>query len=148
MHPDAARPAGETPPPALEPGVPEQGRTGRILYARVRPNEDLVQTIEKLCLQHGFADAVVRGSLGSLSQASLETHTGLRVDVPGPAVELLTLMGEVRSPTGAPQASLSATLADPGGRIFAGRLVAGRNPVCITFEITLEEWLADPRPGA
>ncbi|WP_051356578.1 PCC domain-containing protein [Azorhizobium doebereinerae] len=128
---------------ALDGPPPESGQTGRILYARVRPNEDLVHTIEKLCLQHGFADAVVRGSLGSLSQCCLELHTGVRIDVPGPAVEMLTLMGEVRSTDGAPYAQLSGTVADPEGRIFAGRFVAGRNPVCITFEITLEEWLAD-----
>lgn len=140
MSPELPQPAQE---PALPEVMPERGHTGRILYARVRPNEDLVQTIEKLCLQHGFAHAVVRASLGSLSQCCLQLHTGARVDVPGPAVEMLTLMGEVRSEDGAPLARVSGTVADPAGRIFAGRFVAGRNPVCITFEITLEEWLAD-----
>ncbi|TDT91248.1 MULTISPECIES: PPC domain-containing DNA-binding protein [Azorhizobium] len=138
-------PADPQDTPASDPLLPESGRTGRILYARVRPNEDLVHTIEKLCLQHGFSDAVVRGSLGSLSQCCLETHTGARIEVPGPAVEMLTLMGEVRSTGGALEARLSGTVADPQGRIFAGRFAAGRNPVCITFEITLEEWLADAR---
>lgn len=143
MSPDLSTPPDGADLPLPTDAAPESGRTGRILYARVRPNEDLVQTIEKLCLQHGFAHAVVRGSLGSLSQCCLELHTGARVDVPGPAVEMLTLMGEVRTEDSAPQARISGTVADPTGRIFAGRFVPGRNPVCITFEINLEEWLAD-----
>ena len=124
----------------------ETGRTGRMLYARVRPNEDLVTSIETLCFQHGFAHALVRGSLGSLTQATLETRTGAWIEVPGPAVELLTFMGEVRSDGGDPVAHVHGTLTDPCGRILAGRLVPGRAPICITFEITLEEWLPDPVP--
>lgn len=124
----------------------ESGRTGRLLHARLRPNMDLVTSIEALCFQHGMVHAQVRGSLGSLNQATLETRSGTRIDLLGPAVEVLTLMGEVRSEGGDTVAHLHGALTDPDGRIFAGRLVPGRAPVCITFEITLEEWLPDPEP--
>ena len=45
----------------------ETGTTGRIVYARVRPNEDLVHGIEKICLREGIGRCFIRGSLGSLN---------------------------------------------------------------------------------
>lgn len=124
-----------------EQGRAEQGHTGRIVYARLRPNEDLVQSIEKLCLAHGFARAMVRGSLGSLTQASLERAAAVE-DLPGPAVEILTLSGEVAlDEAGAAVARLNGTVVDPAGAVHAGRFVSGRNPVCMTFEAVLEEWV-------
>ncbi len=121
----------------------EQGHTGRIVYARLLPNEDLVQSIEKLCLAHGFARAMVRGSLGSLTQASLEGAGAYVEELPGPAVEVLTLCGEVAlEASGAVVARLSGTVVDPAGAVHAGRFVSGRNPVCMTFEAVLEEWVS------
>jgi uncharacterized protein len=122
----------------------EQGRTGRIIYTRIAPNEDLVQTIEKLCRDLKMQAAVVRGSLGSLAQASLERSSGKTFEVTGNAIELLTISGEVRIDCdGIPCANLHGTIADTEGRVFGGRFVRGRNPVCITVELVLEEWLAD-----
>ncbi|ARP87409.1 PCC domain-containing protein [Bordetella genomosp. 9] len=122
----------------------EQGHTGRIVYARLRPNEDLVQSIEKLCLAHGFTRAMVRGSLGSLTQASLERAGAAIADLPGPAVEILTLAGEVAlDDAGAAVARLNGTVVDPAGAVHAGRFVSGRNPVCMTFEAVLEEWVPE-----
>ena len=122
----------------------EHGHTGRIVYARLRPNEDLVQSIEKLCLAHGFARAMVRGSLGSLTQASLEGAGAALQELPGPAVEVLTLCGEVAlDDAGAVVARLSGTVVDPAGAVHAGRFVSGRNPVCMTFEAVLEEWVRE-----
>ncbi|OWT77570.1 MULTISPECIES: PCC domain-containing protein [unclassified Achromobacter] len=122
----------------------EHGHTGRIVYARLRPNEDLVQSIEKLCLAHGFARAMVRGSLGSLTQASLEGAGAALQELPGPAVEVMTLYGEVAlDDAGAAVARLSGTVVDPAGAVHAGRFVSGRNPVCMTFEAVLEEWVSE-----
>ena len=45
-------------------------------YARIGPNEDLVQGVEKLCLAEGFRNAFVRGALGSLVDACLYTRDG------------------------------------------------------------------------
>ena len=47
----------------------EAGAMGRVAYARVAPNEDLVTSIEKLCVAEGFRHAFVRGALGSLVDA-------------------------------------------------------------------------------
>ena len=122
----------------------ESGRMGRVAYARIAPNEDLVQSIEKLCLAQGFRHAFVRGALGSVVDACLARADGGCVVVRGPAAEVVSLAGEVRSqPDGSLRAALSGVVADTEGRVYGGPFVAGANPVCVTFEVTLEEWLPD-----
>lgn len=120
----------------------EQGRMGRVAYARIAPNEDLVIGVEKLCLAEGFRNAFVRGALGSLVDACLGTLDGRFVQIKGPAVEIVSLAGEVRSGRdGSLQAALTGVVADPEGNVHGGPFVAGQNPICMTFEVTLEEWL-------
>jgi predicted DNA-binding protein with PD1-like motif len=122
----------------------ENGRMGRVAYARIAPNEDLVQGVEKICLAEGFSNAFVRGGLGSLVDAGLGTSDGSFLRVSGPAVEIVSIAGEVRSDAdGTPIASLAGIVADTQGRIHGGPFIAGQNPVCVTFEVTLEEWLPD-----
>ena len=125
----------------------ENGTMGRVAYARIRPNEDLVQAVEKLCLAEGFRNAFVRGALGSLVDACLYTRDGGYQRIAGPAVEIVSLAGEVRSQSdGSLTATLSGVVADPQGQVHGGPFVPGANPICMTFEVTLEEWL--PQPGA
>src|SRR4051812_34922048 len=38
----------------------------RMVVARIRPNEDVSDSIEAICRKHGFAGALVRGSIGSV----------------------------------------------------------------------------------
>jgi predicted DNA-binding protein with PD1-like motif len=127
----------------------ETGTTGRIVYARVRPNEDLVQGIEKICLREGIRRCFIRGSLGSLNDACVSLSDETVQVLSGPAVEVVGLSGEVRSDAdGNPVASVTGVLAEPSGRICGGRFLRGQNPVCVTFEIVLEEWLVtDPGVG-
>jgi uncharacterized protein len=125
--------------------VVESGRMGRVAYARIAPNEDLVQGVEKLCLAQGFRNAFVRGALGSLVDACLVTREGGYAHVRGPAVEIVSLAGEVREkPDGSLGAALTGVVAGTDGNLHGGPFVAGANPVCMTFEVTLEEWLPDP----
>lgn len=120
----------------------ESGRMGRVAYARIAPNEDLVLGVEKLCAAQGFRNAFVRGALGSLVDACLLRADGSCLLVQGPAIEVVSLAGEVRSHSdGSLRACLSGVVADTEGRVHGGPFVAGANPVCITFELTLEEWL-------
>jgi predicted DNA-binding protein with PD1-like motif len=122
----------------------ESGRMGRVAYARVAPNEDLTGSVERLALAQGFRNGFIRGALGSLVDACLATSDGELLHVSGPAVEIVSLAGEVRSQhDGSVRATLSGVVADPSGEVFGGMFVAGHNPICITLEITLEEWLAD-----
>jgi predicted DNA-binding protein with PD1-like motif len=124
--------------------VVEMGSMGRVAYARIAPNEDLVVGVEKLCLAEGFSNAFVRGALGSLVDGCIGTWDGGVKHVKGPAVEVVSLAGEVRKRSdGSLKASLTGVIADPEGNVFGGPFVAGLNPVCVTFEVTLEEWLPD-----
>lgn len=119
----------------------EQGSLGRIAVVRIRPNEDLVTAVEAACREHGLAHAIVRSAVGSLVDAVLETG-GRTLEIAGPGIEILTLAGEVRSQrTGEPQADLRGTIADGRARVFGGRFTRGANPVCITIELVLQEWL-------
>lgn len=127
--------------------IVEAGRMGRVAYARIAPNEDLIQGVEKLCLAQGFRNAFVRGALGSLVDACLATRDGGVIQVAGPAVEIVSLAGEVRERAdGSLSASLSGVVAGTDGALHGGPFVAGANPICMTFEVTLEEWLPDARP--
>jgi len=123
----------------------EAGRIGKVVYARMAPNEDLVQGIEKICVAQGLHHVLVRSGLGSLVDACLDLPGGVRHPVTGPAVEVLSLFGEVRTQAHnkvrTVQAELSAVVVDAAGRVVSGVLVAGANPVFATFEVTLEEWL-------
>lgn len=126
--------------------VIERGSMGRVAYARIAPNEDLIYGLEKLCMTEGFKNAFVRGALGSLVDACLGTSDGKYRQIKGPAVEIVSLAGEVRSQEdGSISAALSGVVADTDGNVYGGPFVAGCNPICMTFEVTLEEWIpADP----
>lgn len=104
-----------------------------LILGRLVRGEDLVHGIEALARAHGLSHAIVRCGPGSLDRGCVQAG-GAPVEVPGPGAELLTLYGEV-GPDGA---SLHGIIADPDARVYAGRLVPGRNPVCITVEVTLE----------
>jgi len=127
----------------------EIGSMGRVAYARIAPNEDLMLGVEKLCLAEGFRNAFVRGALGSLVDACLGTRCGACLQVSGPAVEIVSIAGEVRAqPDGTLRASLTGVVADTEGSVYGGPFIAGANPVCMTFEVTLEEWLPAEEPPA
>lgn len=120
---------------------------GRVAYGRIAPNEDLVQAVEKLCLMQGFRNAFVRGGLGSLVDACLGTRDGKCRQVRGPAVEIVSIAGEVRTDVnGVVEAALAGVVADTDGKVYGGPFVAGANSVCMTFEVTLEEWLPELSP--
>jgi predicted DNA-binding protein with PD1-like motif len=120
----------------------EEGRMGRLVYGRIAPNEDLVQGLQEICLAQGVRHALVRVGLGSLVDACLEAPSGRRLLMAGPAVEVLSLFGEVRTQAnGACTAALNGVVVDASGHVISGRFVPGQNLVFATFEVTLEEWL-------
>lgn len=104
-----------------------------LILARLVRGEDLVEGIEALARHHGLTHAIIRSGPGSLDQGCVQAGS-TPVEIPGPGAELLTLYGEVT----AEGATLHGTVGDPSGRVYAGRFVRGRNPVCITVELTME----------
>ena len=125
----------------------ETGRFGRMMLVRLKPNLDLVEGVEAACAEQGIACAVVRSAVGSLVDAALGFGAGDSrglFSVEGPGVEILTLVGEIRpGPDGRPCAWLSGTVADSDARVYGGVFVPGGNPICITLELVLQEWLPD-----
>jgi len=128
----------------------EAGHYGRTLIARLKPNEDLVESLERLCAQYGIGRAVVRSAVGSLIDGALSSGVGTvqaTQIVKGPGVEIVGLFGEVegvvadRDATGTTE--LTAILSGTDSQVFAGRVVRGMNLTFITVEVTLQEWLAD-----
>ena len=119
----------------------ENGSLGRLAVIRLRPNEDLVTGIETACREHALRHAVVRSAVGSLVDASLDAG-GKVVTVTGPGIEILTLGGELRtSADGTLSGDLRGTLSDSDARVYGGRFRRGENPICITLELVLQEWV-------
>jgi predicted DNA-binding protein with PD1-like motif len=127
----------------------ENGKLGRLVLARLKPNQDLTESVEALCAQHGIARAVVRGAVGSLIDARLGYRAGdewKERTIKGPGVEILNVFGEIGIPGSAQETLLHGVVADTEGRVYAGRFVRGGNLSFVTIEVTLHEWL--PERGA
>ncbi|VVE04319.1 DNA-binding protein [Pandoraea eparura] len=124
------------PVPVDAPREPVSTPTGRrCVVARIRPNEDLVQSIEQVCREHGLRAATIRGSVGSIVGARFENAA----PVDDIATEIFVLDGVVAEAANGPRATLDIALIDPRGNIHQGRVVRGDNPVLICFELFLEE---------
>jgi predicted DNA-binding protein with PD1-like motif len=123
----------------------EPGRFGRLALIRLKPNEDLVEGLEAACAEAGITAAVVRSAVGSLVDAVLGYGSGESAgvtSVEGPGIEILTLTGELLpGPDGKPRALLSGSVSDPEARVYGGTFLRGANPICITLELVLQEWL-------
>ena len=127
--------------------IVEEGRFARVISARVRPNQDIVEAIEKICRQNELAQAVVRGCVGSLMDANLKlgNSADARVrHIPGPGLEIAITAGEVRKDSdGRPKARLYGIVANSDGQSFAGEFLRGQNLSFATLELILQEWLPD-----
>ena len=125
----------------------ESGHYGRLVVARLKPGEDLVEALEQLCVAHAITRAVVRSAVGSLVEARLarrSAEAGESFTVPGPGVEILNAFGEVALDA-AERATISGMVADTEGRMYAGYFVPGANRSFITIEVTLQEWVVEKR---
>ena len=115
----------------------EHGKLGRVAVIRLKPNEDLVGGVEAAARARGFRHAVVRTAVGSLVDASLSYGDSGRRTVEGPGIEILTLTGDLRNG----KADLRGTISDKNANVFGGKFVPGENPICITLELVLQEWV-------
>ncbi len=133
-------------PEAIEAEV-EAGRYGRLAVIRLKPNQDLIEGVESAISEIAMGHAVVRSAVGSLVDAALGYGTGEAAavtSIEGPGIEILTLAGEIRpGPDGAPAADLRGTVSDPDANVYGGRFVRGANPICITLELVVQEWIPE-----
>ena len=106
----------------------------RVLLAKVRPNEDISLAIEGICSRRDIRTAKLHG-IGSLNEVRFAD--GTRVE--SHATEVLIREGRVEIAMGRPRAHLEIDIVDMAGQIFSGELAHGDNPVCVTFELIVEE---------
>lgn len=133
---------------------PEVGRgsTGRTVVARVCPNEDLTTAVEEICHQYGIKQAILRGGIGSLIGATFTDFDGGTRRVEGPGTEVATLVGHASAASentaAGVRAELTCTLVDKHGRVHAGLLARGENPVAVTYELFVQEVLHPNEPSS
>lgn len=121
----------------------EEGRFGRVLTVRVRPNVDLVEGIEQICTEMNITRAEVRSAIGSLTDAVLLAGNATRT-VAGPGLEIALASGHVEPDgEGRPRARLFGLVSDGDGRPHGGEFIRGSNPVFVTLELVLQEWVPD-----
>jgi predicted DNA-binding protein with PD1-like motif len=102
---------------------------GPALFARVKPNQDIISALEEIAAAAGLRNATIRGSLGSLIGADF-TDGGTIEDL---ATEVFVREGFIQDGI----ASLSLTAVDFKGEPRSGWIKRNENPVCITFDIIL-----------
>jgi predicted DNA-binding protein with PD1-like motif len=123
----------------------ESGRYGRIFVIRLKPNQDMIEGVETAAAELGATNAVVRSAVGSLVDAALGYGAGDSrsvTSIEGPGIEILTLSGEIRPDAeGRPIARLRGTVSDSDARVYGGVFLRGANPICITLEIVMQEWI-------
>lgn len=103
--------------------------TAPSVFARVRPNQDIVSAVETIARLHQMPDAIIRGSLGSLIGAHFVNGT----IVPDDATEVLVRSGRIVAGV----AEIDLLAVDAAGHVHEGWLERGENPVCITFDLVL-----------
>jgi predicted DNA-binding protein with PD1-like motif len=100
---------------------------GTAFYARVKPNQDILSSVEEMTAAAGLSNAIIQGSLGSLIGAVFTDGEGFD----DPATEVFVREGFVRDG----KASLSLTAVDSRGQVRSGWLRRNENAVCITFDV-------------
>ena len=105
------------------------------LALRLAPNQDLTGALEQAGRSAGFRRAIVHGGVASL----IGVRFGNAPEIPGYATEVLVRAATVRCvPDAGPPSEIEVAAVDYLGNIGNGRLVAGDNPVLMTFEGLLE----------
>ena len=121
------------------------GRFGKVVPVRLRPGTDVMQGLKQVCEANGITQGAVLAGIGSLRKMTFqvlipkpETTLGAGYTepqmVPGP-VEIVSLQGVVfQSEEGETLLHVHGTFSDQHGKVYAGHVVAGGNPVLATLD--------------
>lgn len=117
---------------------------GRCFMGRLTKGDDLLQALEKFCLEHNITLGEVR-ALGAVTRARVGFYNQeegkyyfLDFDQP---MEILALVGNISLRDGKPMVHAHVTLADHAGQAIGGHLAEGA-PV-FACEFIIYEYLAD-----
>jgi len=126
------------------------GKPGRLVPVRLKTGTDLTEGLQEVCLRLGIKYGALLVGIGSLRQLSycvltprpeLKSGAGYTDPevVPGP-VEVVGLSGVIfQSETGETLFHLHGTFSDKTGKVYAGHVVAGANPVLTTLDAVVGE---------
>jgi predicted DNA-binding protein with PD1-like motif len=126
------------------------GRLGRLVPVRLRTNTDLTDGIKQVCEEHGIKYGALLVGIGSVRKLTYqvltpkpETKVGAGYTepevIPGP-VEIVGLQGVIfQSEEGETLLHLHGTFSDKNGKVYAGHVVAGANPVLATLDAVVAE---------
>ena len=128
----------------------EEGTSGRIITARLRPGTDLLSGIKEITKQYAILAGALVVSFGSLASAEVSWKEGSkpdpskkfeRVRLEGP-LSFLASQGKVGiTAQGEPVVHIHGVLTDLEGRCWGGHFYEGDNPIFSTFEIVIQEIL-------
>jgi predicted DNA-binding protein with PD1-like motif len=134
-----------------EPGVfHAAGKFGKIVPLRVKTGTDITSGIRAACEAHGILGGTILGGIGSLRKMTYqvltpkpETKMGAGYTdpqvIPGP-VEVVSLQGVIfRSEAGELLLHIHGTFSDRDGKVYAGHVVPGENPVLATLDAVIAE---------
>jgi predicted DNA-binding protein with PD1-like motif len=126
------------------------GKLGRLVPVRLRTNTDLTDGIKQVCEEHGIKYGALLVGIGSVRKLTYqvltpkpETKVGAGYTepevIPGP-VEVVGLQGVIfQSEKGEALLHLHGTFSDKNGKVYAGHVVAGANPVLATLDAVIAE---------
>lgn len=126
------------------------GRLGRLVPVRLATGTDITEGIKRVCQEVGITQGALLVGIGSVRQLSYqvltpkpETKVGAGYTdpevVPGP-VEIVGLSGVIfQSEEGEMLLHLHGTFSDRHGKVYAGHVVAGANPVLATLDAVVAE---------
>ena len=107
---------------------------------KLDPGTDLTDGLTNALQKLNWNRAIIVSGMGSLKEANLEfldrNHMSTSKTIVGPGLEVASVAGTIDSSQKASSDhQLSGVVCDQHGTTFGGRLVPGRNEVCVTFEI-------------
>ena len=126
------------------------GDFGKIIPVRLKTHTDLMNGLKKVCEDNGIKQGIVLTGIGSVRKLTYQVLTpndkvklgAAYTDpttMPGP-IEILSLQGEIfQTEEGEMVLHLHGTFSDKDGKVYAGHLVPGGNPVLATLEATIAE---------
>jgi predicted DNA-binding protein with PD1-like motif len=132
-----------------------RGRFGKVVPVRLRTGTDVMDGLKQVCEATGIKQGTLLAGIGSLRKMTYqvltpkpETKLGAGYTepqvVPGP-VEIVNLQGVIfQSEEGETLLHVHGTFSDKEGKVYAGHVVAGENPVLATLDGLIAE-VADVR---
>ncbi|MBN2260501.1 MAG: DUF296 domain-containing protein [Clostridiales bacterium] len=128
------------------------GRSGKVIFARVLPNSELIASIKKICQENSIEIASIGACIGSLKEVNFvyamndaSQYYNIRysdeVKMKG-AIEFLSAQGIVsKDNSGLYQVHMHALFSDESMKVFGGHLLNEGNIVLATIDLVLNEIL-------